>query len=236
MSTMIFMHMWNILKRHLTIQWDISFGKTWMTGRNLGRTSRIHWGCLQGGPREEKLLHVTCYMIRTIQVVWFLVNGIISLRPHHQAVTYLKKTAALITAVRTLGCRAQRNEQTIVTASEEIQRRQLEEHQTKIRRGYVPEAETCGGRLSLEYNKQGSPFIICEHYDDKLSRDHYIHYLDGSFDVDYLDAYFNEDSDELERIEGAALTLGFGPLAVCTNIANVSSQRICCRKGSIQLS
>lgn len=80
-------------------------------------------------------------------------------------------------------------------------------------------------------NNDHLPLITdrCEHYDNTSARDHYVHYLDDSYDVDYLEAYFNEDFEEIDRIESSALALGCGPLAECTMITNSSTQRVNCR-------
>ena len=64
-------------------------------------------------------------------------------------------------------------------------------------------------------------------------RDHYIQYLDDAYDLDYLEAFFYEDDDELNRIEEAAHALGYGPLAKCATIANASSQKVHCRQLSV---
>ena len=77
--------------------------------------------------------------------------------------------------------------------------------------------------------------IRCEHYDGRAARDHYVQYLDDAYDLDYLEAFFYEDDDELNRIEDAARALGYGPLAKCTTIANASSQKVHCRQSSIPI-
>lgn len=68
----------------------------------------------------------------------------------------------------------------------------------------------------------------CEHYDELNAWDHYVQYLDDAYDLDYLDAFFNEDAKEIDWIEDAAHALGYGPLVQCTTVANVSFQRIYC--------
>lgn len=70
----------------------------------------------------------------------------------------------------------------------------------------------------------------CEHYNKDSACDHYVHYLDGSYDLNYLDAYVNEDTDEIDHIEAAALAVGYGPLATCTMVVNSSAQQINCHK------
>jgi hypothetical protein len=70
------------------------------------------------------------------------------------------KTAALITALRNVGCRAPAQEETILSLGEHEVYNHLHEHQTKLRRGYIPKNDTCSGRLSLDYNNQGRPLIM----------------------------------------------------------------------------
>jgi hypothetical protein len=48
--------------------------------------------------------------------------------------------------------------------------------------------------------------------------------------LDYIEAYFHENEDELERIENAAQAMGYGPLVACRTVTNFSSQRVHCRK------
>lgn len=54
--------------------------------------------------------------------------------------------------------------------------------------------------------------------------------LDESFDFEYIEAHFNENKDELQRIELRAATMGYGPRVACTTITNFLAQRVCCRK------
>jgi hypothetical protein len=65
-----------------------------------------------------------------------------------------------------------------------------------------------------------------------VNRDHLVDYSisDGSYDLDYIEAELNEDSDEVDRIEYDACAEGFGPRSTCTTIENCSSQRLYCRE------
>lgn len=54
--------------------------------------------------------------------------------------------------------------------------------------------------------------------------------LDESFDHDYIDAHFNEDAEEIDRIELQAAEMGYGPRVTCTTVTNFSAQRACCRE------
>lgn len=69
----------------------------------------------------------------------------------------------------------------------------------------------------------------CEFYSPD-NRFHLHQYIDASYDLEYIEAHFHEDQEELERIEEAALLMGYGPLAKCHNVTNSSSQRFHCRK------
>ena len=71
----------------------------------------------------------------------------------------------------------------------------------------------------------------CEHYSQTRNKDHLLIYAigDGSYDVDYIEAEFNNDGDELARIETTALQQGTGPQAVCSTVSNFSTQRVYCR-------
>jgi len=74
-------------------------------------------------------------------------------------------------------------------------------------------------------------FSRCEHYSKHTNKDHLLDYSigDGSYDLDYIDAVFNEDAEEIDRIENAANALGFGPLTECTTVSNFSTQKLYCR-------
>ncbi|KAF8160165.1 hypothetical protein BJ912DRAFT_866014 [Pholiota molesta] len=139
-----------------------------------------------------------------------------------------QKTAAFIAALRKLGCSGPRREETVMNDAEISNRKALAAHQASFSRGYLAAEERCEGRILLEYDHTDQPFLRCEHYGRKHNRDHYVQYIDDSYDIDYLEAYFYEDADELDRIEGAARGLGYGPLAECQTVMNCSSQRAYC--------
>jgi len=48
--------------------------------------------------------------------------------------------------------------------------------------------------------------------------------LDESFDLGYIEAHFNEDTEEIDRIELQAAETGYGPCITCTTMINFSSQ------------
>lgn len=53
---------------------------------------------------------------------------------------------------------------------------------------------------------------------------------DGSFDVDYIEAVFTQDDEEVTRMEEYHGISGYGPTAKCTTVTNVNSQRVYCRE------
>ncbi|KIK91467.1 hypothetical protein PAXRUDRAFT_34934 [Paxillus rubicundulus Ve08.2h10] len=65
----------------------------------------------------------------------------------------------------------------------------------------------------------------CEFYDEKGIRDHLVHYgpESGEYDIDYLQALFNEDMDEINAIELEAQQCEFDPAAPCPTIMNHTS-------------
>lgn len=53
----------------------------------------------------------------------------------------------------------------------------------------------------------------------------------GAFDVDYIEAVLNDDAAEVSRIETFVQSLSdVGPLATCTTVTNVTTQRSYCRE------
>ncbi|KAJ6627739.1 hypothetical protein B0H10DRAFT_1779179, partial [Mycena sp. CBHHK59/15] len=89
------------------------------------------------------------------------------------------------------------------------------------RRGYVPTEETCQGHLELCYVNDSRPYIKCKHYSKQNNKDHYINNTisDGSYDINYLEALFYNNEDEIDLIEEAAHGLGFGPQTGCTTVS-----------------
>ncbi|KAJ7667366.1 hypothetical protein B0H17DRAFT_1184191 [Mycena rosella] len=137
---------------------------------------------------------------------------------------------AFIAALRKQGCPAPHQEETYFDSDEEEEQLAKEEHQRKIRRGYVPSVVTCDGRLEFSHSFNGHPVIKCEHYSKTNNKDHYFNASinDGSFDVNYLTAVFEEDQEEIDYIENAAHALGFGPRVECTTVCNFSVQCTIC--------
>ncbi|KAG6847309.1 hypothetical protein H0H93_008916, partial [Arthromyces matolae] len=142
-----------------------------------------------------------------------------------------RKTAALIAAVRKIGCIVPEHEETIIPPSEREQYERIQGLLRRMQRGYEPKVTKCQGRILLEYRRGLTEqlYLRCEHYTSS-NRDHFIYYLDETYDLNYLEAYFNEDAEEQDRIEDVALTSGYGPRSECTTVLNASSQRLCCRE------
>jgi hypothetical protein len=51
--------------------------------------------------------------------------------------------------------------------------------------------------------------------------------------VEYFEALFDDDTEEITRIENAANSDGFGPLASCSTIWNANSIKIHCHKSVV---
>lgn len=73
----------------------------------------------------------------------------------------------------------------------------------------------------------------CEHYSMRLGgmRNHLFSYEvgNGLYDMDYLEALFDDDEDEIRRFESTAQKKGYGPLVACSTIANHNSIKVNCR-------
>ncbi|KAF9061364.1 hypothetical protein BDP27DRAFT_1235430 [Rhodocollybia butyracea] len=147
-----------------------------------------------------------------------------------------EKTLALWNAFQNVGCSAPLNEDTLYLG-EELEARKVQlaiDHD--IRRGHTPKP-TCQGRVILDYDSKGTPYVeyqylpsppSCEHYRSATSRDHLVNYdiSSGLYDFEYLRALFTNDTEELELIEDGAQDNGYGPLALCSTITNASSQHV----------
>jgi hypothetical protein len=86
---------------------------------------------------------------------------------------------------------------------------------------------SCSFLLSIDVSS-----ISCEHYNHRTNKNHLNDPTinNGSYDLAYIEAVLCEDQEEVDRIEQAALDLGFGPLlGVCTTVSNASSQKAFCR-------
>ncbi|KAF9061884.1 hypothetical protein BDP27DRAFT_1428444 [Rhodocollybia butyracea] len=138
-----------------------------------------------------------------------------------------EKTLALWNAFQNVGCSAPLNEDTLYLG-EELEARKVQlaiDHD--IRRGHTPKP-TCQGRVILDYDSKGTPYVHCEHYRSATSHDHLVNYdiSSGLYDFEYLRALFTNDTEELELIEDGAQDNGYGPLALCSTITNASSQHV----------
>jgi len=77
-------------------------------------------------------------------------------------------------------------------------------------------------------------FLRCEYYSVRFggTRDHLYSYeaSTGPYDVEYLEALFDNDKEEIARVESTAHSNGFGPLALCSTVWNNNSVKIHCRE------
>ncbi|KAJ7256436.1 hypothetical protein C8J57DRAFT_1235810 [Mycena rebaudengoi] len=122
-----------------------------------------------------------------------------------------RKTAALFSALKRMGCSAPLQEETTFESDEEDAQNNLSLYRSQNRRGYEPAAPSCDGRLQFNYDYKQSPFICCEHYSKNTNKDHYINtaIADGSYDIQYLEALFINDEEEIYEIEESAVKLAF---------------------------
>ena len=64
----------------------------------------------------------------------------------------------------------------------------------------------------------------CKHYSWDVNKDHLKITLDETFDLEYMEAHFNEDIDKIDRIEVQTAEMGYGPCVTCTTVTNFSAQ------------
>ncbi|KAJ7840702.1 hypothetical protein B0H14DRAFT_3457907 [Mycena olivaceomarginata] len=132
-------------------------------------------------------------------------------------------TSAYITALRQLGCRRPRQQDTVRTGQELQHYEREQELAEHFRRGYSA-PQTCAGRIVPP-----RAYLSCEHY-SRRTPDHWADFgiQDGGYDIDYIAAYFTGDSEEVARIEQAAAAENIGPMASCTTLRNHSAQTLHC--------
>jgi hypothetical protein len=72
-----------------------------------------------------------------------------------------EKTAAFITALRRVGCRAPKYEDTAMNAFEKEAYKSLMAHHAELKRGHSPSmlGERCDGRIILEFDHNDKPFV-----------------------------------------------------------------------------
>ena len=70
----------------------------------------------------------------------------------------------------------------------------------------------------------------CEFYAKDGACDHLLDYgpASGLYDLDYLQALFNSDQDEIAVIEAEAKEHGFDPASQCAVVMNNTSVRVMC--------
>ncbi|KAJ3839118.1 hypothetical protein F5878DRAFT_617485 [Lentinula raphanica] len=138
-----------------------------------------------------------------------------------------ERTAAYITALKRFGCPSEGTE---VNSEEDTSSSQTREERRALRRNYPEHVPNrCLGQLVFGLTFEGHPYIKCEHY-SRMDRSHLFDCTIGSgcYDVDYLEAVFTEDAEEISRIEAEAEVKGYGPNTACDTVVNHSSQRLTC--------
>lgn len=75
-----------------------------------------------------------------------------SMNPRHDI---FQKTAAFIAALRKIGCKALKCEETIMNVMEKSAR----EHEFSLSWGYAPLDELCKGSVLLEFDQLDHPFV-----------------------------------------------------------------------------
>ncbi|KAJ7211557.1 hypothetical protein C8J57DRAFT_1097634, partial [Mycena rebaudengoi] len=141
------------------------------------------------------------------------------------------KTSAYLTAIRRIGCTRQEVEPTFLGETEKLQQTQDDLHAHISQRGHSRKDDICQGRLLYTQDANGKSYVSCEHYNHRTNKNHLNDPTinNGSYDLAYIEAVLCEDQEEVDRIEQAALDLGFGPLlGVCTTVSNASSQKAFC--------
>ncbi|KAJ7222651.1 hypothetical protein C8J57DRAFT_1094515 [Mycena rebaudengoi] len=137
------------------------------------------------------------------------------------------KTSAYLTAIRRIGCTRQEVEPTILGETEKMLQSQDDLHAHLCQRGHLRKEDICQGRLLYTQDANGKSY----HYNKTANKNH-LHdptIDNGTYDLAYIEAVLCEDQEEVDRIEQAALDLGFGPLlGVCTTVSNASSQKAFC--------
>ena len=77
-------------------------------------------------------------------------------------------------------------------------------------------------------------FSRCEHHSTQLggTRDHLFSYEVGTglYDLEYLEALFDKDTEEIAQIEKLAHGDGFGPLVLCSTVWNSNTIKVHCRE------
>ncbi|KAJ7913928.1 hypothetical protein B0H13DRAFT_1612047 [Mycena leptocephala] len=188
-----------------------------------------------GKPVPCKKRHTTCQGVKA-----YVENRLAAARDARQRLSSPQrdifiKTAAYITAVRTLGCRRPLQQETPRTGEELLEFEQQQSQREHFRRGYST-PPTCQGRIQHHeypdpFDKDAAPraYLSCEHY-SRRTPDHWTDFgiQDGGYDVDYIAAHFLGNTDELQRIEQAAAVQDLGPLAFCNTLRNYSSQTLHC--------
>ncbi|KAL0955284.1 hypothetical protein HGRIS_004174 [Hohenbuehelia grisea] len=138
--------------------------------------------------------------------------------------TLFEQTLAYSVALQKHGCLAPENELTEYGQEEGPQREEWLMQVQKGQRGHESKSH-CAGRIILQYDSIGSPFV---HRGGM--RDHFVDFsiACGVYYLLYLVALFQRDHDTIKSIEALAHNSGFGPHHCHLAISNASSVRINC--------
>ncbi|KAJ8090954.1 hypothetical protein PM082_024878 [Marasmius tenuissimus] len=141
-----------------------------------------------------------------------------------------ERTSAYIAAIVRNGCRSVVHESTHYNSNEDSVRGNLKEHIHIIQRGRDRIEGKCDGRIVFAYSFSGAPVVKCEHHSSAANRDHFYDsgISDCGLNLEYLEAVLCEDQEEIDHIESAVASLGYGPKISCRNTANISTQRAFC--------
>ncbi|KAF8572587.1 hypothetical protein K439DRAFT_1625678, partial [Ramaria rubella] len=138
----------------------------------------------------------------------------------------LNKTVALKAALDKHGCGCPRDESTLLLSVEcELVDKQKGVLQQE--RWGQPLLELCEGWLIFGRYKDNKAFIKCEHYTSG-SQHHLIDHRVQETNDEYMEAMFDDDRQEIARIEELAKANSYRPLMPCFTIANSSSMRSFC--------
>ncbi|KAF9232366.1 hypothetical protein BU15DRAFT_90674 [Melanogaster broomeanus] len=192
------------------------------------------------GSRGGSGLTIYCDLLRNSEGIQ------VPCRESHATCKVLKKTHTFWTAIHTHGCGALPDTSPSQShvhdhSNSELNRLQWQvnwdEQREASHRGCATKL-TCQGQLLFDYDRQDRPYIHCEFYSEKGVRDHLVHYGpdSGEYDIEYLQALFNEDRKEIHDIESEARQHGFDPVAPCLTVMNHTSVRVTCPRGHCDVS
>ncbi|KAF8587233.1 hypothetical protein K439DRAFT_1614519 [Ramaria rubella] len=152
----------------------------------------------------------------------------ISVVPISARAVVLKKTLTLRVALDREGCPCPLDKSTALFSEEYAHAESRREFLDKAMRGHCSPEASCKGQLVFGRHKDGHAYVKCEHY-GLHNHPHLIDHRVQETDEEYMEALFDNDQDEVARIEQAATAEGRGPLLPCHTVANSTSMwPFCC--------